>query len=753
MRKPKKSGHKSNADMMDKTTHDTGASWLSDGIRNLSAALLVFISTVTEIIALASIIFSGSLEGGLNSGIQIFLISALLGAVLVPLLSSYKLIMAGPRPAQIMIFSALATTITINTDAHSSSSQLATVLVAMLGASLLSGIVMYLLGIMKLGRLIRYLPYSVVAGFFSGLGLLLIYGGVEAALLPASHSHPKMFSAEFFSYVAPAIFIAIILSFLSHIIKSNHAAPIILIASVVATNLGFLFFGLEIEHYSIASVVGSHHQNPEIFYYLSPDILRDVDWSILIRQSGPVTLLIAISVVMLLIETSSIEVAANREIDPNRELRGTGLANIILALLGATLVGPVAAETNHAKELTGGSAVYRIFYCLFILALLLTGIASLKFVPAFLVGAFLIAIGFSQLLEWIWDARRRLPHLELFGILVIAFTLSFVGILTGVLVGLGIATVLFVINYSRLSFIKSSVKGSEFSGNIDRHIDEQVFLDQNGGAIRIIQLQGVLFFGSAYRLFEEVKSSGLASVDFPDRYLIIDFERVSEADSSALNIIIKLLQYCGRENITPYFAGCHPHLRMTLVSIIEENSSHHISEVEFVPDVESAHGQCCDRVLKFSKDEKSYHFLSCLSLLTSMCSSRENASKLAELFDTIQIKGGDVIFREGERGDALYLIGSGSISIELHRDQGNIHRLRTIREGGMFGEMAIYTGATRSADAIAAQDSQLYRLSKSDYDRISIELPVLAGELHNIVVRTLANRVGRLNREVVALRR
>lgn len=101
----------------------------------------------------------------------------------------------------------------------------------------------------------------------------------------------------------------------------------------------------------------------------------------------------------------------------------------------------------------------------------------------------------------------------------------------------------------------------------------------------------------------------------------------------------------------------------------------------------------------------------------------------------------------------MYLILEGSISIVLELPNDQVLHLRTMRTGAILGEMALYTGAARSASALVNENCQLYQLDKKSYLLLNKKNPVEAAFLHTFIVRLMSERLGRANREIMALSR
>jgi len=455
----------------------------------------------------------------------------------------------------------------------------------------------------------------------------------------------------------------------------------------------------------------------------------------------------------LLLDISGVEIIINRDLDPNRELRSAGLSSVVGSLVASPLGFGAAADTAVANKLGGNRFLMILIYTVLIVAVIFVGPAPIAVVPPSIVGGFLIYIGLSFLIEWVWKKRLKLPFADVLVICIILGVVAFYGILEGVAAGVMLATVLFVHKYSQLSVIKASLNGSEHVSNIDRHQDDQAYLDANGHLIQLFVLQGFLFFGSASRLLENIKLVIDTSDSDIERFLVIDFTRVDEMDSSAANSFAKLMQVCVRENIVLCLADNRPDILNRLESLGEElelpDRALHIFS-----DLDAAVGWCDDQLLSnFDDGNPIDHIMEPEGLLDDLINNKCAVATISKYFDRVNVSSGDVLFKQGETGDSLYLILGGAVSIVLDLPGGLSLTVRTMRAGSILGEMAVYTGSPRSASAHARKDCALYRLSVENYNELVASHPVEAGLFSSYIVKLMAERLGRANRAVLALTR
>ncbi len=105
------------------------------------------------------------------------------------------------------------------------------------------------------------------------------------------------------------------------------------------------------------------------------------------------------------------------------------------------------------------------------------------------------------------------------------------GFIAGILIGVVIGCATFALSASRVDSIKYSFDGSEYRSSLDRSRDDLAVLETHGGKIQGLNLQSYLFFGSANRLYQHVKTLLAHSPEC--RFLIFDFKLVTGIDSSA----------------------------------------------------------------------------------------------------------------------------------------------------------------------------------------------------------------------------
>lgn len=719
---------------------------------NLTVAAVLAAMNVTTAISIAALIFSGLLAPYLSNGIGLYLVGTAVGGVLVAAGSGYKGVIAGPRSGQAPIVAALAAGIVLSMDGQPDEVIVATVIAAILAASLFISVVLFGIGWAKLGGLVRYIPYPVMGGFFAGLGFLLFKGGflVSVGTIASIDDPASFLSQQALLHLLPALLFAVLLYVLDQKISHWLLMPAYLVATI-AVFYGVLFAtGGTVEGATANQWLPSIDTSQASFLpVFTLEMLNMVDWYAILGQTSTILVMALMSVIMLLLDTSGVEIVIDRDLDPNHELRTTGWANFINGLCTGVISIQAAADTAFASKLGGNRFLMVLIYGLLVFGIVLVGPAPIAYVPTLLLGGLLMYIGIDFLMAWVWNLRKKLPLPDFAVVCGILLVVATVGILEGVAVGIILAILLFVHSYSQLSVIKSSQSGTEHVSNIDRDRKQSIFLDEHGDALHIFVLQGFLFFGTASRLLEDIRSL----IDDPNRptvrYLVLDFQRVDAMDTSAANSFMKLKQVCEKDGVALVFTSCSTEIIERLGNLF--SSENPAESLRIFEDLEEGVAWCDDRILE-NFDGKAGD-TDPVDLLTDILGNAKAAKILAPGFQKTALSSGQELFHQGEEGNALYIIINGSVSVVLELPNGNKLNLRTMRAGAVLGEMAIYTGAERSASALAVEDCDLYRLDREAFSQMNEQHPFEAGLFHSFIVRLMSERLGRANKEIIALSR
>jgi CRP/FNR family cyclic AMP-dependent transcriptional regulator len=125
----------------------------------------------------------------------------------------------------------------------------------------------------------------------------------------------------------------------------------------------------------------------------------------------------------------------------------------------------------------------------------------------------------------------------------------------------------------------------------------------------------------------------------------------------------------------------------------------------------------------------------------------EAAGALMESMTTSRLERGDILFREGDQGDRLYVIGEGKIKLGRTSVDGRENLLAILGPGEMFGELSLFDPGPRTATATAVAETQLIALGHEDLNAFLSGRPAVAANL----LTALARRLRRTNENLADL--
>ena len=261
--------------------------------------------------------------------------------------------------------------------------------------------------------------------------------------------------------------------------------------------------------------------------------LRMFPWRALPALSGDILAVMFVTAITMLLNTTGIEFVTRREADLQRELTTLGVANLGAAAFGG-YVSCISLSRTTVNYAAGGRGRLCGMVVAAISALVLTADPGfLAYVPRYVLGGLLLYLGTQLIYGWLIDSARRISPLEYASLLAIALLIIQIGFIAGVLIGVIIGCATFAVSASRVNAIKFSFDGSEHRSSLDRGPEELRILADHGREIQGMSLQSYLFFGSANRLYQQVKE---LFAQWPDtRFLLFDLRLVTGIDSSAMH--------------------------------------------------------------------------------------------------------------------------------------------------------------------------------------------------------------------------
>jgi len=475
---------------------------------------------------------------------------------------------------------------------------------------------------------------------------------------------------------------------------------------------------------------------------LDVSLLAQANWSLIFSQASNIAAVALVSIVALLLNASALELIAQKDVDLNRELISTGVANIVGGLAGAS----VGYHHLGVSSISFRAGISNRLVALFAAAVtglaLLFGASLLSLVPKLIVGGLIFFVGLSFLVEWLYDAWFQLPRIDYVLVWVILTVVGAFGFLEGVGTGIAIALVLFVVNYSRIDITKDTLDGLTFQSNVERPVEQRQVLKHLGDRIFILRLQGFIFFGTSQSLINHVNLRVKDTTQEKLQFLILDFQHVAALDASAIFSFVRLKQIASANQFHLILTDISKEIRTRLErnGIDEEGTMIHV-----FPTLDYGMEWCESKLLVQEGGATLIRAGTLRGQLMNRLPSVEDVEKFMTYLVRQEQKEFHLLIKQGDPPDCMYFIDSGEVTTRLEMSKGKFIRLKSQRGGTMVGEMGLFLQHSRTATVVVSEAGVFYKLSLDAYNRMMQDDPQLAFHLYQWIGRVLSVRVAERN--------
>jgi SulP family sulfate permease len=703
--------------------------------------------SLVKAISYGALIFSGELSPFLSVGLGLLFISNILIRLVTALTSSFRPIIYNPQSEQVVIVSFMAASIAKQIAPNTSPEVLLITVVLGIGFStLLTGCVLIVLGFMRQGNLGRYLPYPIIGGFLAGVSWLMMSGGFKIIAGEALNSGNAIALSEpglLIQMLVGLGFAGILFGMTRHW-KQAWIMPMGFLGAtgifyIMAAGLGFSAQDLRAQGWLL-----DLPRQGSLWQPLPLTAFRDIDWALIQGQTGTIFSLSLMSTLGLLLGATNLEVALDKEIALNRELKSLGTANLIAGLFGG-LAGSLSLNSSLLAYKLGGRTRWVGLSGAVIFALALAwGSTVIAYLPTFAFGGLLLFLGFDLLTEWMYAAWFKLPKDEYLIALLVFGEIVFSDLITGIGIGLLLAVILFVVNYSRISPTRYDLFGDSYKSNVIRPTHQERFLREMGSRIYMLQLEGYLFFGSANTLVNKISSVISQSV-FPIRFILLDFRLVRGVDFSATLSFRKLKVLAQKHDIIILLTQILPkHLEFfRKASVVEYDDK----TIRIFESLDRGFEWCEEKLLEEGKWRRQRFFPLAMQF-GDIFQNQNDTSEFIGYLESLDCSGGDIIAHAGELEQGLYFVEFGQISAVITLENQAAKRLRTYTAGTVCGEKGLVSSLIRSSTLIAEQNSKLYLLSREKFTQMEQQAPHLANALLKLVLHAQNEQIESYEKEI-----
>ncbi len=716
-------------------------------LREGTAGVTTALPLIANGFSYAALVFSGSWEPFIGNGVTMMMVtSAIIGCAAI-LLGDVVLAVASPTAATSAVLAVVLGELAPMVAGQHAGVALATAYAAIAAATVMTGLVMLLVGGLKLGRAIRFVPYPVFAGFMAATGWLMVTGSLRMATgLPVSlQSIPRLMQPREALLLLAVLGFAALVAFASNRWRHPLIVPGLLVLATVGTDAGLRATGWTLDAARSAGVLFSLVGGASFDIPLLSGGLADADWPALFHVIPGIMSLVALAVLQALFAATSMEAPLDIDIDLDRQMRAQGIGTIASGGLGGSIGVCGILYTLLCMNAGGRGRAAAFTVVATTLAAIAVGGDVIAVIPRFAFGGLLLVLGAGIFWEWIVLSRHRMPLWEwLLAVAAIPVTAVF-GFMPALLLGTIGGCLLLAASMIRIGVIRRRYDVSEGPSSLLRPEDEMRVLAAHGAEAQVIELRGFIFFGSAYQVYTEVKR--IVS-ELRVRVLVLDLTAVVGIDSAALATLSRIRSLTGKTGQQLIVAGVKPVVASRLRSgALGAGIDHHATIDEAIEAAEMM--ILASHKPPGSDDDPGGNFG---RWLADALGDSGLADQLAEQLTFSLHPPGTVLCRQGDATDSLLFIESGRVRVMIESPDGALNRIRVFGRHSVVGELAFLLGTPRTATLDVEETARVGTLYRPAYLAFARERPEIAVALLSYLVRIQAERLTFANRMSIAFR-
>ncbi len=463
------------------------------------------------------------------------LITAVVAGFMISLLGGSKYQIGGPTGAFVVIIAGVVGSFGMS---------------GLILCTLMAGIFLILFGVLRMGALIRFIPYPVTTGFTSGIAVTIFCTQIKDLL---GLSIPTAVPAEFvqkwqcyFEYFYTINWWALgisVFTILVILVTRRYApkAPFMLVGMLAATIICSVF-NLPVE--TIGSRFG------ELPKGLPMPNFPSVEWAALPQLVKPAFVIALLAAIESLLSASVADGMTGSRHHPNTELIGQGAGNIASALFGGLPATGAIARTATNIRSGGKTPVSGIIHAVTLLLILLLAGQYAAIVPLPALAGILAIVCWNMAEVSTFSHLLTGPKQDR-AVLMITFILTvLIDLVVAVEVGVVLASLLFIGRMAQVSNVEAI--SHELEGiDPEEQPARSRYLRHIPDNVEVFDIQGPFFFGAV----EQFKDRVFRSIEPDMDYVLLRMRLVPTLDASGLHVLEDFLAYCRRRDITLLLCG------------------------------------------------------------------------------------------------------------------------------------------------------------------------------------------------------
>ena len=425
-------------------------------------------------------------------------------------------------------------------------------------ATFMAGVILVVLGLAKLGGVIKFIPYPVTLGFTSGIAVIIFLSQVKDVLGLRMGAVPADLVAKISSYAAHiqtaspyAIGVAagslLLIAIWPKIYPRIPGMFVALIASTVAVTL----FHLPVE--TIGSRFG------EIHVSLPMPVIPAVRFHTLTTLAGPAFTIAILAAVESLLSAVVADGMIGSKHRSNMELVAQGVANMVTPIFGGIPATGAIARTATNIRNGGRTPVAGIVHAATLLLITLFFGHWVRLIPMAALGAILLSVAY-HMSEWrSFVSEMRSPKSDV-AVMVTTFLLTvLVDLTVAIEVGMVLASFLFMHRMSEVTNVSAITRDFQEEGDKYDTDADAVRSRALPAGVEVFEINGPFFFGAAEHFRDTLRN-----ITGKPRVLIIRMRDVPAIDATGLHVLAELAGRSRKEGTQLYLADVHTQPMMAL---------------------------------------------------------------------------------------------------------------------------------------------------------------------------------------------
>lgn len=518
---------------------------------------------------------------GIASGVtpQQGLITAIVAGFLISLFGGSNFLIGGPTGAFIVIVAGIVAKFGMQ---------------GLIIASIMAGIILVAMGLLKLGGVFKFIPYPIVVGFTSGIAVTIFstqmkdfFGytiDIPSGFLPEWGAYLSNLGNINWAEAAASMICLIVLLFWSRLSKKVPGSLVALVIGTVASVCLDRFAGIQL------ATIGTKFPELANGLPMPKPVVPEITFETVRELVSPAFTIAVLCAIESLLAAMVADGVTGKHHNSNTELIGQGIANIITPLFGGIPATGAIARTMASINNGGKTPVTGLIHAVVLLLIYLFLMPFAIYIPLSALAAILVSVAYNMS-EWrTFKYLLRGDRTDVAVLLITFFLTVLVDLTVAIEVGLLLAVILFVRRVMQTSSIDVLDADSKIAGTEANEIvnpDDTQYLDIPEG-VDVYEINGPFFFGLASK-FDEFEDKKNKKRKAATKVRIIRMRNVPFVDSTGINNLRNIIDRNHRRGVKVILSGVNPEVQAALHKFgIDEKLSDGCIQPHIIPALKRA---------------------------------------------------------------------------------------------------------------------------------------------------------------------